>query len=353
MNNNYLREDYEVNLNLIFKTIWDGKIKIVLITFIVFLIAAAYNHRKPDLFQTSLNINLSNSFEFIKISQMNDFLNFDESQKIKTNKQLVERKVLNLKFLNEFIKELMDYEELISILKNNEKIKKSISNLPINDQQQILFNNAMFLTVASNVDVIEEDEVISYTLNFIFHDAKAARDILDQTLKLTSFNLKKSIFKELEDHLEIKKNRTVNMDLKKLEFLEEQALIARELNLNDWSSNANSLDGSGFYMSQGTANIYRFSEKDYYLRGYKVIDKEISIIQSRRYKEFDIIKKEIEDLKDTDMEFVNYNMFLLKTKSLKNTKKFLLDSILLGLLIGILYVLFLKNVSFFSNTSRS
>ena len=87
----------------------------------------------------------------------------------------------------------------------------------------------------------------------------------------------------------------------------------------------------------------------YYLRGYKVIDMEIDLIKNRKYSQFDNIEKEIALLKEKDIEWVNYNLLLLNTKL--QSKHNPLPStlmIILGLLIGTLYVLISNALKFYT-----
>jgi LPS O-antigen subunit length determinant protein (WzzB/FepE family) len=80
----------------------------------------------------------------------------------------------------------------------------------------------------------------------------------------------------------------------------------------------------------------------YYLLGYKAINKEIEIIQKRDRKKFTLIEKEINSLKKEAVEWINYDINLIKVKSLKETKLILILSTLLGLIVGIFYVLIIN-----------
>jgi len=77
----------------------------------------------------------------------------------------------------------------------------------------------------------------------------------------------------------------------------------------------------------------------YYLRGYKAIDKEIELVQKRDYQNLKLLEQELNKFKNSEISFVNYNIYLIETKSVKNTKLILIISILLGLIAGVLYVL--------------
>ena len=77
----------------------------------------------------------------------------------------------------------------------------------------------------------------------------------------------------------------------------------------------------------------------YYLRGYKAIDKEIELIENRDYQNLIFIEQELKNFKNTEIEFVNYNIYLMESKLLNKTKSIFVTSILLGLIVGIFYVI--------------
>ena len=157
--------------------------------------------------------------------------------------------------------------------------------------------------------------------------------ILQDTLNLTSNNLKIDINNELNNALELKKKLLMNNDKVRLDYLKEQSSIARALNVVDnqiESDNLNYQSIISFFM-----NIENIA---YYLRGYKAIDKEIELIQNRSYQNLEFIKQEINDLKDLKINYVDYNVYLIEIESLKNTKLILMVSTLLGLIIGVFFV---------------
>ena len=131
----------------------------------------------------------------------------------------------------------------------------------------------------------------------------------------------------------MKKKILINKDAERLEYLKEQSAIAKELNIIDNQIDNINLSQSSVSLSINTASIA------YYLRGYKAIDKEIELIENRDYLNLKFIEQEINDFKDTEIEFVKYNVYLMDHNSLKDTKLILVISILLGLIVGIFYVL--------------
>ena len=114
----------------------------------------------------------------------------------------------------------------------------------------------------------------------------------------------------------------LSKDRARISYLKEQSSIARELNII-------------------------VNEKDmitpYYARGYKAIDKEIEIIKNRDYENLRLLEQEINFFKKEKIQWVNYNTYFIKTKSLKKTKQILIKSVLFGLILSILYV-FISNI---------
>ena len=153
-----------------------------------------------------------------------------------------------------------------------------------------------------------------------WHDPEEAIKILQDTLILISKNLKTAINNELKNTLEFQKKIIFNNERDRLNYLQEQTFIAKELDiLNNQIDNVNL--------------------SAYYLRGYKAIDKEIELIKNRDYESLKYSEQEIDALKDLEINYVDYNVYLIETKSLKNTKFILMISVLLGLIIGVSFVL--------------
>ena len=157
--------------------------------------------------------------------------------------------------------------------------------------------------------------------------------ILKDTLNLTSNNLKIAINNELKEILKFEKQLILNSDQIRLDYLKEQSAIAKELNILDNQIDNVNLSQSNVSLSINTADIA------YYLRGYKAIDKEIELIETRTYTNLKFIEQEINNIKNMEFNYVDYNIYLMETKSLKDTKLTLMISILLGLIIGVFFVL--------------
>ena len=299
----------EVNLYRLFKSIWDGKIKIILITIISVLVGVGYNYSLPEqnTFKYSLKINSSANSEFIKFVPIYNFLNTSESDLTGISLTGLKGtdainhvaqgspKLLNEKILDKFIQELMDFEELIVTLKTNEKISKKISDLSNKDQESILFDYAKLFSID-----LPSKQFSYHVLNFLWkNDRDLGRAIVEETLNLTLKNLVDEFYEELDDLLEIKINAVINQDKRKVAYLLEQSAIARELNISD-----NQVD------------IVNLSQSDYYLRGFKAIDMEIKLIQDRKYDFFKYLTEELDKIKQEKTKWVDYNIYLLESNQI-------------------------------------
>ena len=338
-----IKSNDEINLVELFKVIWSGKITIALITLIFFVIISVYNEYKPKQpisFENSLIITPAKEEQFLSFLSLDNYI-FEESHDKQKN---LEYKNLNeissLKVLDKFVEEFLDYEELIKVLSENERIEKNISQLSLVGQQKKLHDYAKSFSL-KKID----EKSSAYALEFTWqNNSGEIEDILDQTLKLVEESLSKSIFLKIESYYDNKKNLAINQDLTLLEFLSEQSAIAKQLNLFEGKEKENTilLNSSNSY----SMNNYIYSNT-YYLRGYKVIDMEIDLIKNRKYIQFENIEKAIASLKEKDIKWVNYNLLFLDTKlqSKHNPLPSTL-TIILGLLIGTLYVLISNALQF-------
>ena len=123
-----------------------------------------------------------------------------------------------------------------------------------------------------------------YILNFTWHDPNEAKKIIQDTLNLTSKNLKNKIFDEFYQTLELRKKVKINKDNERLYFLNEQTQIAKTLNIS-----SNTIDEIN--LDQLSVSYFNSNEVPYYLRGYLAIDKEIELIQNRNYSNFEFFMR--------------------------------------------------------------
>ena len=326
MKKNSFNNDDEIDIFQVVKTIWDGKIKIALIIGISILVGVYYNHLTKETYDNLVIIKPSKNSQFTKFQKITTFLNVYDAKltRLFGNKNILHLsndtdnylKITNITILTRFIEELMDYEELMIVLKNLEKNNDNISKLSSTDQQQKIFD------YAKSFKVNKMENKPDYVLQFKWDNYKESIEIIDNILKLTLINFENSFSKELDDLLEVKKAVLLNRDSNMINYLKEQSSIAKKLGIMD-----------NQFVNDDQ------SKEGYFLRGFEAIDKEISLIQSREYKDFADAKKDINLLKDLDLDWVNYNSFLIETKSDKDPIKALIFSILIGLLVGVFYTL--------------
>ena len=340
------KHNNEIDLIDIFKTIWNERMQFFLITILSLTIIITYNSQQPklktQLFNNHLKIKSAKNSEFIKFLPIYDYLNDGkkEQQTDKLPQNLKKLEINNEIMLDKFVREIMDYEELIFVLKNNKNIKKKISKLSKKDQTQTLYNFAKLLTVKKSNEELNEN-LYHYTLNFIWEDegANEGKEILDKAIKLSINNLEKAFFEELENLLYAKKHKMISANNSKIEYLLEQSLIAKELDLADIQIDSFNLSNQSVSLNITT------NQFAYYLRGYKAIDKEISIIKNRNYKEISDFQKKINTLKNNNNKWIDYNIFLLNVKKLEKINSNILPlhlAILLSLAIGMIYVFIFK-----------
>ena len=311
--------DDEIDLIALFKIIWDGKIKILLITITSFFVGFVYNSQIPVNYTNSLTIKHSRPIEYLKLDNINELLKSNHSNQSNQSNQ---------SYLNIFINELDDYEEFFLNIQNTKKIQEHFSKINIEDQEKELLKYAKSLEI-----VAPKKGEKNYIINFTWHNPEEAQKILQDTLNLASKNLKERIYLELEQNIEFKKKVNLNKDRIRLEFLKEQSAIAKELNIID-----NQIDNVNLSQSSVSLNI-NTADIAYYLRGYKAIDKEIELIESRDYQNLKLIEQEVNSFKAQNIQLADYNVYLMDVKLLKDTKLILVISILLGLIVGIFFVL--------------
>ena len=307
-----LNYDDELDLIALFKIIWDGKIKILFIVIISCLIGLGYYYQTPKNYLSSLTISKSDNSNFDEIMNLQKLIYIgktDHQQDPTDNKFLN-----NQRILIKFIEEIKDYEEFLVNLKNVKIIKENIFKLKIEDQKSELFKYVKLLEI---VKPHRSKDI--YILNFKWHDTDEAKKIIQDSLNLISNNFEKKIFEELKHSLELRKKFDYIKNNEKLNYLKDQRWIAKELNISE--------------------PINGYTGKPYYLRGYLAIDKEIELIKNSKYENYEFIKKEIDALKEIGINWVDYKIYSIEIKSLKNTKIIFMLAILLGLIIGVFYII--------------
>ena len=315
--------------------IWNNRLKIFLITILISLMSFSYNffiHEKKinssskKLFEFSLKVNPANDsqfFQFIStISAMNEGTNLNPTIMFKPTSKL-DKKVV----FDRFIKELLDYNELVKVLSNNPNFLQKIEKLNERDKQVELYKYAKLLTIKKNPNI--ESEPLTYYIKFKWPKEKEGIKILRDTLELTLVNLEEELFKELDNYFELNRFLVINRDSSRIEYLITQRQIAKKLDIQK-----NQIDNKSFHLINNA----------YYLVGYEAIDQEIEFLKKRKYIQINSIENLYLKIKNrNDHQWVEYNMLALTIKNLKekpDQKRFpTIVIILFGLIISTIYVL--------------
>ena len=323
MDKKYISYDDEFDISNLIKKIWYKKVMIVILSCItfatIFFFTQYIEKTEVKTYKHSLTINPTKAKEFSKILYLiNAFYK-------KGNFNIEEF------FLDSFMEELMDYNELVSVLQNNKKIKQKISKLPQENQSQALFK------YASKLKIKKVENSKKYLLTFKWDDKYEAYEIIDQTLKLVKLNLKDSFYEVIEGKIAEKRKNAFNRDLERIDYLTEQKAIAKELSIEE-----NQIDNVNLTQSSISFNV-NTNDVAYYLRGYKAIDKEIKLIQERKYTYINDLVKQVEEAKKLNLNWVDYNIYLIKTKQL-NKPPLTVTLMLVTSLIIALSVAFISSV---------
>jgi len=147
-------------------------------------------------------------------------------------------------------------------------------------------------------------------------------------------------------------------------YLVEQSAIAKELGID-----TNTLDANALAQTPSSGMSLNISSNErFYLRGFKAIDKEISLIRSRSEEgqlllasgyleitkkimslENDLSVSHIRNLlkyieNDNQNDWVQFDLTLADSKSQKNSKLYVALSIVLGGMLGAMYVLISNSI---------
>ena len=287
----------EIEFDQIFNTLWRGKKKIIIIIIISILIAVGVNINRPEPSVTSIteikplsedhlnNFEVFNSLKIYNIDNAKLYNIFLENLKKRT---ALKTAIKELEIISrENYKNNEEYEEAVSIESYRIKInslldqingKVSFNIILQNTDNRKLFQLIKYIREENNKLSIKNletefnnkiltlrqlDELKKKDIQIKIQDSK---DDYDQEIKILAQRLKF----EIEDiNVKIENAIADNKlkDERRIEYLKEQASIARKLQLPKIS----------------TVNILgNISEKTLYLMGYIAIEKKIEIIKNRK-----------------------------------------------------------------------
>lgn len=374
----------EIDLFSILEIIWNDKWKIFCATFFCMMICLTYILFTPGSYKATTIVQKSNQNLYYKYKYLNDILELRNDNPLNENQIF---KIDNDRIVQMLINEFRDYNEMIATLSKNEYVKNKIKSL--NDEKK----SKLLVKLAKQFSIIPENKAEPLKISFRWHNIREGSLLFNNALNLTLVNVKNTILKQIENiaiSIDFSNNRekeTLNTNLKalrdmekiknsaRIKYLTEQYNIAKELKIKDNQvNNFTNMNMSQITGYDSAPKIQTGSlDYPYYLRGFKAINKEIELIKKRskgnddmmmqgylnikqkliiidgdkRSKELMHAKEIINKEKVT--EWINFNFESAEINNLKNPYIYISFSIIIGLVLGIVYVLI--NYSFRQRTS--
>lgn len=364
--------DDEIDLFELFKTLWDGKWKIILITFVAAVIGVVFSIVKPNSFEVTTHIQSGKPSVFVQYTSLHDLLKNERmlyDLKKNPNGYIFDSASVFKMFAMEF----NDYEEMVDAIGTSEFVQNSIKDLDDNEKQRALINFAKSFELKASSKTGE-----NWTLSFEWHDALEGAKLFNDAIRKTLSNTKSisvSSINKLAEAIDIRTKRNleqlrhklslieknqIDRNKKRIQYLLEQSAIAKELGIK-----TNRLDANALSQSSQNAISLSVNSNDvpFYLRGYKAIDKEIALIESRS-DEDDLLsadgyiqtKEQIFSLEtdlsasqfrkaslalanDNPNDWVQFDWAIADIKSQKKSTLYVTVSIVLGGMVGVMYVL--------------
>lgn len=364
--------DDEIDFLEFLETLWDGKWKIIATTFVAALIGIFFSVVKPNSFEVTTPIQTSKSSVFLPYTSLNNLL---KEKGLYFDKEL---NVSGYKFdgvsiFETFVVEFNDYEEMVDVISEDEFVKQSIKGLGDKDKKKALID------FAKNFKIIQPSKKEkNWLLKFEWHDDYEGRRLFNNAIQKILINIQKIIKSNIDElakaidiqnsfQLEKLRNKLSSIEQnqktelkKRTQYLNEQAAIAKELEIK-----TNRLDANALSLSSQNQISLRFNSSDvpYYLRGYKAINKEIALIESRSEEEIllmangyvelnekiALLEKDLSSSQlrnaaeliesDNAENWVEFDLELADAKSQKNSRLYVSLSIVLGGMVGVMYVL--------------
>ena len=364
--------DDEIDLVELFQTIWDGKWKIIATTFIAAIFGFVFSVVKPNSFEVSTPIQIGKQSVFLQYTPLNDLLK-KEGMLFDNETNPNGYSIDSDSIFKQFVIEFNNYEELIDAVSSSEYVKETIEDYDDIDKNKALIEFAKSFELRAPS---KNDE--NWFLFFEWPDDIEGVRILNDAMQKMLLNIRndsKSDIDELATAIEIRntqeleilrnelnliQEKIIDRNKKRIQYLIEQSEIAKELGIETNRLDANALSQSS---QNGISLSVSSNDVPFYLRGYRAIDKEISLIQMRTEEEkllsasgYLEIKEKIFSLEkdlsssqlrnaseviaiDDPNDWVEFDLAIAEIKSQKKTILYVALSIVLGGIIGAIYVL--------------
>lgn len=271
----------EIDLIALIQSLWDAKFVIAILTGSAAIFGFVLTLILPQSFSGSLKLMNASESVYTKYEAVNETLSLNNF-----NYKIDAGQVFEL-----FVAEFSDYEEVLSVLSSDKIVNELAANIPEDERQQFLRNLAADITLNQ-----QKGDKNTHQLTINWHDDHHGTVIVDRIINEVLLTVQQTLIADIKslaqaiDSRNAQAKERLQAVLKSLEnsaqisqnqrllFLSEQAAIARELGIEN-----NSLDGgaSSFAGLAAAGDGISVSSVPFYLRGYKAIDKEIALLQSR------------------------------------------------------------------------
>ncbi|MGC6535979.1 MAG: Wzz/FepE/Etk N-terminal domain-containing protein [Candidatus Puniceispirillaceae bacterium] len=271
----------EIDLIALIQSLWDAKFVIAILTGSAAIFGFVLTLILPQSFSGSLKLMNASESVYTKYEAVNETLSLNNF-----NYKIDAGQVFEL-----FVAEFSDYEEVLSVLSSDKIVTELAANIPEDERQQFLRNLAADITLNQ-----QKGDKNTHQLTINWHDDHHGTIIVDRIINEVLLTVQQTLIADIKslaqaiDSRNAQAKERLQAVLKSLEnsaqisqnqrllFLSEQAAIARELGIEN-----NSLDGgaSSFAGLAAAGDGISVSSVPFYLRGYKAIDKEIALLQSR------------------------------------------------------------------------
>ena len=400
--------DDEIDISEIILNLWENKIKIIGTTTAFLILGFLYFISLDKNFTATTNIKPISTFEENKYKLFNslagkDIVNINQKNLLDSldslggegldkinQKNLLDSldgldregfvKINQKNLLDLFIQKIQTTEIIEDGIVKFELVNKDDLQTE-RDYQEMIQQTAIFITDQITPPSVDGGEEPYWTLNFTTSDKENWKNFLKYLENKANEEIRQSLINTFNKEIEILnvsskfeleeiEQKIVNVlnDYKismtnRLAFLKEQAEIARALNIKK-----NTFEVENFQTENMVVTNIK-SESSYYLKGYEMIEKEMSLIRSRENEKLfipDLIEleknkrailqnKKIERLKFLFLEtpvadkdnFVAAKIDFLTTvyKSEQSPTKILSISLMIGLIVSFMYVFVLSVIT--------
>ncbi|MDA7551949.1 Wzz/FepE/Etk N-terminal domain-containing protein [Rhodobacteraceae bacterium] len=364
--------DDEIDLFELFIKLWEGKWTIILAMIGATILGVFYLLILPNSYSGTTFVRAAQPSAFTRYTFLSEALETDNFT-YKIDDKFV---------FDAFISEFNDLEEVIQTLRSDGSVIQELSEIEESEREGFIISRAKQFKIIPPQKGETETE-----LRFTWGDVDAGKKIFETSLQLILTNVKATLAKDIiqyaqgaQSRLTIKiENATLKKDVikegirladrKRLLFLAEQATIARELGVaaaasKELMATTDVQNTQGLISTQeNELSLSVTSSLPFYMRGYKAIEVEMSLIQARSPEdrlalsnEYAQVQQEIYALEndasvsrllaarqmiDTDdpTRWVLFNLNLAKITSNKKANLILALSLVLGGMIGAIFVL--------------